>query len=301
MYQVDWNSWRNGIQIVIQGVNLKTKKTKVWYRHSVNENSPKKFSDKIQTEAVMMIKDLDRRFGCEKILIDLGFGALNSEILIKMYQDEGQEDKIVPVDFASVISEKHPITDEVINRRIKGVMVHLLQQRFEYGTINLSEIEEGDLKGDDKLGELLTTQLNYYEIEKYDARDNPVFRAAGPGTDHILDALMLSNYGIAKYVEQVFEMGVGKRAVAGESGVSLLDSKDRELKTLTDFVNRINRGEGILKEKKFRDSDLRDNFMEAKNPNAQEEEINTIQSTARGRIGSKFFGSRSKRISRTRY
>ena len=294
---VDWNAHKNGIQIVVQGINLKTRRTKVWYRHSVNESSKKYFSEKIQTEAVMMIRDLDRRFGCEKIAVDLGFGALNAEILIKMYQNEQQEDKIIPVDFGSVISEKHPITDETINRRIKGVMIYLLQQRFEYGTIELSSIEEGDLKGDDKLGELLTTQLNYYEIEKYDARDNPVFRASGPGTDHILDALMLSNYAISKFVEKVFDLEPSKRSTL--ANVNLITEEHSEKANLLKLVNAINRGEKISSPKKYSDSDMRNNFMEAKNSDAFEEEMKiNYNNNQKGKIAGKLFGSRSKRVVR---
>lgn len=299
---VDWNAHKNGVQIIVQGVNLKTKRTKVWYRHSVNENSKRKFSEQLQTEAVMMIRDLDKRFGCEKIALDLGFGALNAEILIKMYQQEDKEDKIIPIDFASVISEKHPMTDEPINRRIKGVMVHLLQQRFEYGSIELSSLEEGDLKGDDQLGELLTTQLNYYEIEKYDARDNPVFRAAGPGTDHILDALMLSNYAIAKFVEEVFNLEGSKRAAIADGNYKLQqDALESAVSRLEQFVNNVNNGEGYNLSKKFTTSDMRDNFMEVKDSKAADEEIKHIQSAQKGRLGSKFFGTKSKRINRQRF
>lgn len=293
---VDWNSWKNGTQIAVHGINRKTKKTKLWYRWSVNENSEKKFSDKIQTESIMQIRDIDRRFGCKKIGVDVGYGATQIEILIKMYQDIGQDEKIVPVDFASNVTEKHPMTGESFNRRIKGVMIYLLQQRFEYGTIEISGIEEGDLRGDDQLGELLTTQLNHYEIEKYDSRDNPVFRSSMP--DHLLDAAMIANYMISKYAEQVFELGVSKRAISGNAGDAGSTPEEKAQNSITNFVNNVNRNGGIEKGKKFKNSELRDNIMPAYDEKSYDEEVKAKSTAAKGRLGGKVFGSSKRRVNR---
>ena len=140
-----------------------------------------------------------------------------------------QEDKIVPVDFASTLIQEHPLTKEKYSKRMKAIMVAMLEQRFEYRTIEISSIEEGDLKGEDRAGRYLTTQLNYYEIEKYDGRSNPVFKASGPGTDHALDALLLSNYGINKYIEEVFDMEIGERASGGRQEIDkIFDLIDEE-------------------------------------------------------------------------
>ena len=275
---VDWNAAKHGVQIVLQGINLITRRTKVWKRISITNDKRE-----LQTRAIKEIIELDRRFNAEKIVVDNGYGAVQIELLVKHYSMYSQEDKIVPVDFASTLIQEHPLTKEKYSKRMKAIMVAMLEQRFEYRTIEISSIEEGDLKGEDRAGRYLTTQLNYYEIEKYDGRSNPVFKASGPGTDHALDALLLSNYGINKYIEEVFDMEIGERASGGR----------QEIDKLFDLIDE----ESTLR-KKFTNNSLRENFTEVYSKKAMDEEEKNIMNNKYSRRLNKVFGTTTKRLSR---
>lgn len=280
---VDWNSAKHGVQISLLGINLETRRTKLWKRISI-KNDVKQ----LQSKAVEAIIDLDKKFGAEKIVVDAGYGAVQIEMLIKFYQRMSAEEKIVPVDFSSTLIQEHPMTKEKFSKRMKCVMVSLLQQRFEYGTITISSIEEGELNdtADNKIGDLLTTQLNYYEIEKYDNRDNPVFKAGGPGTDHALDSLLLANYGINRFIEEIFEMGIGVRPSLG-----VADSP------LQNFLN--DSSEKV--KSKFTNNELRENFSEVYSRSAMDKEQSQIMNNnSAGRLN-KLFGTRTKRLNRKSY
>lgn len=275
---VDWNAAKHGVQIALQGINLLTRRTKLWKRISVSNDKKE-----LQTRAITEIINLDRKFNAEKIVVDNGYGAVQIELLVKHYSFYSQEDKIVPVDFGSTLIQEHPITKEKYSKRMKAIMVAMLEQRFEYRTIEISSIEEGNLKNEDKSGRYLTTQLNYYEIEKYDGRSNPVFKASGPGTDHALDALLLSNYGINKYIEEVFTMDIGERASGGR----------QELDKLFDLLD-----ESTVLKKKFTNNSLRENFTEVYSKRAMDDEEKNNFNNRQSKRLTKIFGTTTKRLSR---
>lgn len=285
---VDWNAAKHGVQIVLQGINLVTMKTKVWKRVTVSN-----MERGLQLKAIDEIMKMDRDFGAEKILVDQGYGAVQVEILLKHYQRISQEEKIVAVDFASTLIQEHPITKEKFSKRIKAVMVANLQQRFEFGSIIISRLEEGDIPTtSDREGKYLTTQLDNYEIEKYDNRDNPVFKASGPGTDHALDGLLLSNYGINKYIEKVFDLRMGHRPSMGRD----IDKSD----IVSEIQSYLNLANDKLKSR-YTNNSMRDNFTEVYSQVAldkdQEERLRTSQS---GRLN-KLFGTSSKRLARRNF
>ena len=279
---VDWNAAKHGVQIVLLGINLEERCVKVWKRVSVSNQTRG-----LQLRAISEIVKMDKAFGAEKILVDMGYGAVQVEILLKQYQQFSQEDKIVAVDFASTLIQEHPLTKEKFSKRIKCVMVSLLQQRFEYRTIKISRLEEGDVPTtEDREGKYLTTQLDNYEVEKYDNRDNPVFKASGPGTDHALDALLLANYGINKYIEEVFKLGIGKRPSLGTPSI---------MEGINNFL-----GEDRLKSKLINNS-LRNNFVDVYDSIEVDKEIEErIKISSSGRIN-KMWSNNNKRLSRRRF
>ena len=281
---VDWNAAKHGVQILLLGINLNNRKVKVWKRVSVSNEERG-----LQLKAVDEIIKMDRAFGAEKIIVDMGYGAVQVEILLKHYQRFSQEEKVVAVDFASTITQEHPLTKEKFAKRIKCVMVAMLQQRFEYGTIDLS-YEDGTIPStEDREGKYLATQLDNYEIEKYDNRDNPVFKASGPGTDHALDALLLANYGINRFVEEVFELGIGHRASMGVSSL-----EEETVQSINNFLN--NTTEKLAH--KFSNSGFRENFTDAYSGLAFDEEKNNRYDIANKGGLNKIFGTSKKRLTR---
>ena len=122
---VDWNAAKHGVQIVLQGINLITRRTKVWKRISITNDKRE-----LQTRAIKEIIELDRRFNAEKIVVDNGYGAVQIELLVKHYSMYSQEDKIVPVDFASTLIQEHPLTKEKYSKRMKAIMVAMLEQKI---------------------------------------------------------------------------------------------------------------------------------------------------------------------------
>ena len=196
---VDWNEWKNGVQIVVLGFNLKNKKYRILNRITLNEaNIPE--GEFLQLKAVRTIIEMDENFRSEFIFVDKGYGATQIEILSQYYGDKGEADKVVSVDFNSNYTVPNPFNGKTITRRTKGVMVDILKKRLEFGKIEISYLEEGKLTSNDKKAQKLTAQMKFYEISHYDNRDNPVFVSVA---DHILDAFLVAMFGFAQRMEQI--------------------------------------------------------------------------------------------------
>ena len=284
MIGVDWNAAKTGVLISLLGFNTTTRKFKKKKKICIDENTRQ-----LQTKALQEIIKLDEEFGAIKIVVDAGYGALQSEMLIKYYTEKyGDGEKIVVVDFGSNITEIHPLTKEKVSRRIKGVMVSLLQQRFEYGTIEISQEEEGDLTTEDPRS--MVYQLQYYSIDKFDDKGNPVFKSEGPkgSADHALDSLMLASYGFSKFVEGVTNFNTGKRAISS-------NNKDDIENPYPDINER--------KKKLFSNNELRRNFMNIYDEKAYEEtqkDYNNTDYFGRKKLV-KIFGTTRKRLKRSSF
>lgn len=200
---VDYNEFRHGGQIVIYGFNKTTKKRRILNRVSIHTNSSdnNKFSKHVQTETVMRIKELDEAFNVQFWGVDKGHGSMQGEILTQYFFNKGQVDKLKIVDFGSNYVQQNPYTGETITKRMKVMLFSSLQKKLEYGELEISSIEEGDLTWEEKDAKHLVPQMKYYIIDHYDNRDQPVFAHRG---DHILDALALANFMFVEYVEKFF-------------------------------------------------------------------------------------------------
>ena len=191
---VDWNEWKNGIQIIVYGFNIVTRRFRVLNRTSIHKTMT---GDKnIQTAALDKIIELDENFVAKFVYVDKGFGSTQSEILEKYYFKKGTPHKFKSVDFNSNYSRKNLLTGETETKRMKGMLVYFLQKRFEYKEVEISSTEES--------GELqLMAQLDHYIIDHYDSKDNPVFAAGTKCGDHILDALMLANFAFIENFDNI--------------------------------------------------------------------------------------------------
>ena len=78
------------------------------------------------------------------------------------------------------------------------MMVSFLQKRFEKEEIEISELEESG-KGN------LIEQLKEYRVERYDDKNQPIFR----GVDHKIDALMLANFALIENFDTIFDKTTG--------------------------------------------------------------------------------------------
>ncbi|MGL5716022.1 hypothetical protein [Cetobacterium sp.] len=199
---VDYNEYRNGIQLVVLGFNKKAKNTKPFRvlkrisldKSSYNDNQLKD----LQTRGVELIKELYMDFQLDHIYVDEGHGSMQNEILSKYFYDIGEPFKFKGIDFASMYEYEDMYTNELKRKRKKVMMVNFLQKRFEMKEIAYSEIEESD-KG------LLTTQLTNYNIKGYDSKDQPIFE----GEDHIIDGLMLAVFAIVENYDSLFDKRTG--------------------------------------------------------------------------------------------
>ena len=191
---VDWNEWKSGVQIIVYGYNITTKRFRVWNKTSIHKSMSG--GKNIQTAALDKLIELDNNFACKFVYVDKGFGSTQSEILEKYYFQKGESHKFKSVDFNSNYMRKNILTGEVETKRMKGMLVYFLQKKFEYKEIEISNTEEqGDMK--------LIAQLDHYIVDHYDSKDNPVFAAGGKCGDHALDALMLANFAFIENFDNI--------------------------------------------------------------------------------------------------
>ncbi|MGL5718665.1 MAG: hypothetical protein ACRCX2_37015 [Paraclostridium sp.] len=197
--KVDYNEYRNGVQLVVLGFKKSTQKFKVLNRVSLhNESYGEDPLKNLQTTGVNLIKDQHKAFDCDYVYVDQGHGSMQNEILAKHFFDIGKSHVFKGVDFSSNYEYADVYTGEVRQKRKKVMMVYFLQKRFELGEIEFSILEEKS-KG------LMNDQLNEYRVDRYDSKDQPIFA----GHDHILDGLMLANFAIIENFSSLFDVKTG--------------------------------------------------------------------------------------------
>lgn len=198
---VDWNSFKNGTQIVVLGYNFRTNKLRVVKRESIKKGGSENpiLSKHMQEEAIARIITNFHAFEAKAVYVDKGFGGFQTETLEKYFYEIGQHSVFQAVDFGSAHRDINPFTGENRSRGLKGVLVYSLQRQFEKRRIELSVIEEGRIEDmDASFEDKLTYQLNNYAIDHFTNRDEPVFSHKG---DHALDALMIANFGFMEKIE----------------------------------------------------------------------------------------------------
>lgn len=205
----DWNSFKNGVNCCVLGFNKVTQKLRVLKKEiikkvseedNISDEEQQLKSKHLQTEAIKKIINLFHSFKARAVYVDKGYGGYQCETLEKYFYDIGYGDVFKGIDFGSFIKQKSPFTGESVNKRLKGVMVYSLQQQFEKNRIEISPLEEGTIEDTDaSFEECIVYQMQFYSVDHYDGRDNPVFSHKG---DHILDAFMLANYAFIDKVEK---------------------------------------------------------------------------------------------------
>lgn len=196
---VDYNEYKNGVQLVVLGFNKNTQHFKVLNRVSLhNETYGEDVTKNLQTTGVNLIKDQYQSFEADFVYVDQGHGSMQNEVLAKWFFDIGKPHVFKGIDFASNYEYEDIYTGEIKHKRKKVMMVYFLQKRFELGEITYSVNEEKE-KG------LMTDQLNDYRVDRYDSKDQPIFA----GHDHILDGLMLANFAIIENFHALFDIKTG--------------------------------------------------------------------------------------------
>ncbi|MGL4449592.1 MAG: terminase large subunit domain-containing protein [Sarcina sp.] len=196
---VDYNEFKNGFQLVVLGFNKITRKFKILNRISLHNQTYGEDPNKnLQITGVETIKEQYHNFNADFVYVDQGHGSMQNEVLSKYFFEIGKSHVFKGVDFASNYEYEDIYTGETKQKRKKVMMVYFLQKRFELGEITISSNEEKE-KG------LMLTQLNEYRVDRYDAKDQPIFA----GADHILDGLMLANFAIIENFEALFDRKTG--------------------------------------------------------------------------------------------
>lgn len=200
---VDWNSWKNGITVCVLGYNIVTKKLRVLNTKIIRkatEEDEENGMKHLQTAGLTKILETFVNFKSKAVYVDEGYGGYQCEYLEKYFFDIGSPEVFKKINFGASLKQINAYTGETISKRLKGVLVYSLQQQFEKSRIELSPIEEGNIENiDARFEDKIVYQLQFYAVDHYDGKDNPVFVNKG---DHMLDALMLANYAFIDKIEK---------------------------------------------------------------------------------------------------
>jgi hypothetical protein len=195
---VDWNSARNGVQIVIieYDTSLVTEEDfalgikgrfRVVYRESVGD------IEYVQTAAVNRIIELNYMWNPRHIYVDQGFGYQQVEDLRRHGHKKPESKlltKVVPRDMGSMLEVRDPHTKQPVKKHMKPFMVNNSRMFFEKNLIVLN-------KGDKELEK----QLRDYIIDHTTVDGRPVY---AKGNDHVLDAF---NLAILAYTMEFTDLG----------------------------------------------------------------------------------------------
>lgn len=229
---VDWNAWKNGVNIVIHSYDTKTKKTRIESKRIVNEsNKDQMVYKQIQTEGVYRVLEMFDAFDCDGLYADAGYGSLHAEVLTQALEDRKKIDRLRIVDFQGTTETIHPLTEEKIRQRNKPLMVNILRSRMENSEFEYSTKEEGYLKDAEDNKDCFPYQADRYIIEKFDSKGMPIFK--GP-VDHYLDANFLASLAIAEKAQGLFLVSVefGLPDIDNAAKASIDKILNRKLKTV---------------------------------------------------------------------
>jgi len=186
MMGVDWNSSKNGVQIVITEydtgmVNAEDFANGIRGRFRVAHRESVGGIEYVQTEAVKRIIDLNYMWNPRYIYVDQGFGYQQVEDL-KRYGHKHPESKIIqklkPKDMASMVEIRDPHTKQPIKKHMKPFMVNNSRMFFEKNLIALNKNDKE-----------LEKQFRDYVVDHTTVEGRPVY---AKGNDHVLDAFNLS-------------------------------------------------------------------------------------------------------------
>ena len=186
---VDWNHDNNGTRIVVLGHD------RVYSKFFIVEKQRITKIKITQTLAVQTIVDLNRKYNCDHIICDEGFGI--AQVSMLRLKGEEQYGKVPPnhpdiklvdtvaVSFGSTLEITDPVKHQTIKKNTKQYIVENAQKVLENNQLALD-----DLKDDEVI-----LQMKNYHIARTGLRGNiykPKDKKIG---DHDLDAFMLALYG----------------------------------------------------------------------------------------------------------
>jgi hypothetical protein len=194
---VDWNGRGTGTRIRIVEYNPLTKVRKAVAAKSVDSENTRTI------DSINVIIDLNKRWHCEEVYIDAGFGAAQDELIRQVgvsqaYDADTRRLKFIKtVDFGGKLSfnklvpnredgKRTPGDDNQLERRTKPFMVEGAVMAFEMGLVEFSSSDD-----------LLEEQLMGYRINTWTKGDQAnTYTTEADSGDHDLDAFMLALLGI---------------------------------------------------------------------------------------------------------
>ncbi len=187
---VDWNGQGTGARVRIVGFDPATKKRRIVAHQAITSSN---------IDTINAIKLMNRRWQCEEIYVDAGFGFVQDELLrLVGHNPEHPADTklrdIHVIDFGATIKtnklvpnrgyEKY-IQSRELERRTKPFMVEGAVMCLEDGLFEFSD--------EDKI---LDDQLRAYRVKTWSQHGYANTYEAGNVGDHDLDAVMLALLGI---------------------------------------------------------------------------------------------------------
>lgn len=200
---VDYNEFKNGSQICVLGLYCGNpldveKPLQILNLVSIHKNSLDAKTKDLQLSTIDRIIELQHNFQADFVYCDEGHGSTQNELLSKHFYEIAKIEIFKSINFASNYEFEDIFLQSKSHKRLKVMMVNFLQKRFEKEEIIVSEKEESG-RGN------LIDQLKEYKIEKYDNKDQPIFK----GLDHKIDALMLANFALIENLDSVFDKTTG--------------------------------------------------------------------------------------------
>jgi hypothetical protein len=202
---IDWNDAQNGTKIRILEYSPLEGRIRCVDTATVQK------AGWVQTAAVQEALRLNRKWNCQYIYVDCGYGATQIELLRKLGQDaQFRKDQYAHLDmnfihtkginFSSKVDVYDPISGLPKKMHMKPYIVESTVRFFERGMITFSSEDE-----------ILLKQLHGYNIAKVNASGMPIYEA-GPAGDHDLDAFMLAvtafEIELGEYTKQSFSSNI---------------------------------------------------------------------------------------------
>lgn len=197
---VDWNGKGTGTRIYVVEYDTLTRKRRTVDRAVVDDPAATTF------KSIGEIERLNKKWMCDHIYVDAGFGFAQDELLRSVGQAAARDDlqtrklkNIKVIDFGGTLEfnklvpnreageKKRPDDEDQLKRRTKPFMVE--------GTVMALEEDLVEFSSDDDT--LLESQMRGYRVKTWSTHELPAsYETDAESGDHDLDAFMLAMLGI---------------------------------------------------------------------------------------------------------
>jgi hypothetical protein len=236
---IDWNGEGTGTRIYIVEYNPETRRRRTVDRSVVDE------PDATTVKSIAEIKRLNRKWMCNHIYVDAGFGASQDELIRLEGQTAGKGDpqayklkNIHKIDFGGTLDfnklvpnreqgekkTKDSKKEDIETRRTKPFMVEGCVMAMEQEIVDLSQEDD----------DTLIEQMRGYRVRSWSAHGMPAsYETDADSGDHDLDAFMLAmlgievNYGLYHTNESIRRLAQIVHVTTWGSGIGL-DSMPRK-------------------------------------------------------------------------